>query len=262
VNPPSPDDANAWRSHSLVSLDAVHGDAQPLRTAMPANACGPTVTELAGRVMVTWFRRTREGCAGGEATLQVLGRRGEALSPARLLADDTGAVRVSAISARWDFARSVVNATRIDAGLDPAWVVSASGELLWRGYAGGVACPRAGCLRVRVDRESSTGDGFGGRSLRFERLDGEAQFSVTAQARDVRGVVVSGDRVMVLHTPQGSGGCDLTIVDVAARAVVGEHHEDGMSCDERRVRATPRGYTLANTDASIGATWRAIDCTR
>jgi hypothetical protein len=257
-----PEDPNAWRSHEVVTYDAVYGDARPLRTALPSNACGPSITEMAGRVLLTWFRRTRNGCDQGEASYQVLGRRGEALTPARVLLDGSGSLPVSAISARWDFGRAVIVASRTNSGLDPAWVLSASGDVLWHGFAGGVVCSRAGCVRVRVDRESSVGEGFGGNSLRFERLDDEAQFSVSAQARDVRGVVASGDRVLVLHTPQGSSGCDFTVVDVATRAVVGEHHEDSVSCDERRVRATPRGYLFAGVDRSPGAVWRTIDCTR
>ncbi len=255
---------NDWRHHRVVTLDADHGDQSVTRTALPENACAPAVTEMAGRVMLTWFRRGREGCNGGVGGYQLLGRRGEALGPARALSEGGGDVAVRSLRARWDFGRAVVVAQRSDAPLDTAWVLDASGEALWSGSYGGldgvVACPASGCVRVKVGREGSAGDGLGGTSLHFDRLVGAGGFSVTSPVNDVVGAVVSGDRVLTLHTAASStGGCDITVVDLSARAIVAQHHAESLSCDERHVRATPRGFVITSAESAPGVS-RVLDC--
>ncbi len=255
---------NDWRHHRVVSLDGAHEDPQPLRTSLPENACAPTVTELGGRVLITWFRRTREGCEGGEAAYQILGRRGEVLSPARALNEGDSAAVVRSLRARWDFGRSVVVAQRRDAPIDMAWVIDAAGESLWMGPTGGiegvVACPASGCVRIHVGREGSTGEEMGAASLRFDRLVGTGSITVAATVNDVVGAVVSGDRVLTLHTPSSStGGCDLNVFDLTARAVVAQHHADAMTCDERYVRATPRGFVITSAENPTGVS-RVLDC--
>ncbi len=263
-----PDDAldlePDWRGHRVVTFDERHDGAAPVRTALPESACAPAVTEMAGRAMLTWHRRTREGCDGGDGWYQLLGRRGEPLGAAHQLTEGGLDVGVRQLRGRWDFGRAVIVAQRSDTGLDLAWVVDASGEVVWSGSTGGaegvVACPRGGCLRVRVGHDVATSDGLGGNSLRFERLVGGGAFAVTAPVNDVLGVAVSGDRVLALHSPQvTSAGCDLTVVDLATRAVVAQHHADALSCDERYVRATPRGFVIASADTASGVS-RVIDC--
>lgn len=255
---------NDWRHHRVLSLDANHGDAQSLRTALPENACAPTVTEMAGRVMLLWYRRGREGCNGGPASYQLLGRRGEALGGAHPLSEGGVDVSVRTLRARWDFGRLVVSAQRTDPPLDTAWILDASGDVLWTGPTDGiegvVACPTSGCVRIKVGREGSTGDGVGGTSLRFERLVGVGGFSVSTPVNDVVGAVVSGDRVLTLHTATtSSGGCDLTVVDLSARAIVAQHHAESFLCDERHVKATPRGFVITSAESATG-TSRVLDC--
>jgi hypothetical protein len=72
-----------WRRHRVVSLDARHEDVAAVRAALPENACAPAVTEMAGRAMLTWHRRTADGCDAGSAWFQLLGARGEVLGPAQ-----------------------------------------------------------------------------------------------------------------------------------------------------------------------------------
>ncbi len=259
-----------WRRHRVVSLDARHEDLAAVRAALPENACDPTVTEMADRAMLTWHRRTADGCDAGSAWFQLLGARGEVLGPAQPLTerDADGRVvdvRVRALSARWDFARAVLEAQRSDTGLDVAWIVDPASEVLWTGPTGGaegvVACPRGGCLRVRVAEEPSANAGLGGKSLSFERLlGGGGGFTVNAPVSDLVDVAVSGDRALTLHSPaEGSAGCDLVVVDLAARAVVAQHHADAVACDLRYVHATPRGFVITSAEGAGGAA-RAIDC--
>ena len=255
---------NDWRHHRVLSLDGAHGDAQTLRTALPENACAPSVTELGGRVLLMWYRRGRDNCESGEAMYQLLGRRGEALSNARSLGEGDSTAVVRSLRARWDFGRAVVVAQRRDAPLDAAWVIDASGESLWTGPTGGlegvVACPASGCVRVRVGREGSTGEVLGATTLRFERLVGAGSITVPATVNDVVGAVVSGNRVLTLHTPSAStGGCDINVVDLTARAVVAQHHADSMTCDERYVRAMPRGFVITSAENPTGVS-RVLDC--
>ncbi len=255
---------NDWRHHRVVALDAEHGDLQTTRTALPESACAPTVTEMAGRVMLTWFRRNRDGCNGGVGAYQLLGRRGEPIGAPRALSEGGGDVAVRSLRARWDFGRAVLVAQRSDAPLDTAWVLDASGEALWSGSYGGVdgvvACPASGCVRVKVGREGSAGDALGGTSLRFDRLVGAGGFSVTSSVNDVVGAVVSGDRVLTLHTAASSnGGCDITVVDLSARAIVAQHHAESLSCDERHVHATPRGFVITSAESAPGVA-RVLDC--
>ncbi len=258
-----------WRRHRVVSLDARHEDLTAVRAALPESACAPAVTEMAGRAMLTWHRRTADGCDAGSGWFQLLGARGEALGPAQPLTerDPDGRVvdvRVRELSARWDFGRAVLQAQRSDTGLDLAWIVDPAGEVLWTGPTGGaegaVACPRGGCLRVRVADEVSANAAVGGKRLSFERLLGGGGFAVNAPVTDLVGVVVSGDRALTLHSPaEGSAGCDLVVVDLAARAVVAQHHADAVACDVRYVRATPRGFVVTSAEGAGGAS-RAIDC--
>lgn len=258
-------DADTREGLRLVAFDASMGDAHPLRTGVPANACNLRITELPGHVLLTWIRRGEEGCTGGEPFVQLLGARGEALTAPRKLTDDNSDdVSVQTLSARWDFGHVVLTGR---GGRTYTWVLDTAGEVLRREFGGDIACLRNGCARVRIDSENSTGGGVGGSTLRFDPLfDGTAQhtqtYRVHVQLPAVSAMAVSGDRLLVLRAAEPSG-CDLTVVDTMQHTVVSELHEEAMSaCDDAHVRATPRGFALAAVDPTAGSVTRALDCTR
>ena len=95
-----------------------------------------------------------------------------------------------------------------------------------------------------------------------DRFGAHRGFTVRLQRATVRGFAVSGDLLLVLHSPQG-GGCDLSILDLEERLVVAEHHENSTrACEERHVRALPRGFALAGFELPMGAFSVAFDCSR
>lgn len=249
----------------LFSYDAAFGDARTLRAGLPANACGLRITEMPGRVLVTWIRRGSDGCFGGEPLMMLLGARGEVIVPPRALADDNSDyVNIQTLTARWDFGHAVITGR---GGRTYTWVVDTSGEVLRREFGGDVACLRHGCARLRIESENSAGGGVGGNSLRFDPLyDGTAQstqtYRVHVQIPSLSALSVSGDRLLLLRAAEPTG-CDLTVVDVTQRTVVAELRDETMSaCDDAHVRATPRGFALAATDPVAGAVSRSLDCTR
>lgn len=256
-----------WRNHRVFTTDAAHGDVRAVRAPIPPNACDVRVTETGAGALVTWFRRTGDGCAeGGDAWAMAFDGRGEPVGVARALTFAGAPVHVRSLSARWDFGRAVVSG-RGDRAV--SWVLDVAGATVAAEDSGDVACPRAGCARVRVEAERTNTDGQpgGATSLRFEPLGAERfgahrSFHVRLQQGTVRGLAVSGDLLLVLHSPQG-GGCDLSILDLEQRAVVAEHHEDSTrACDERHVRALPRGFALAGFELPAGPFTVSFDCTR
>lgn len=258
--------APEWRNHRVYTTDAAHDDVRSVRAPIPANACDVRVTETGGGALVTWFRRGPAGCAEGEAWALAFDARGEAVGGARALTSAGLPVRVQSLAARWDFGRAVVTGR---GDRTHTWVLDAAGATVATEATGDIACPRAGCARVRLEAERSdpVGEDGGATALRLEPLGAERvgahrSFSVRLQRPTVRGLAVSGDLLLVLHNPQG-GGCDLSILDLEQRTVVAEHHEDSTrACEERHVRSLPRGFALAGFELSVGAFSVTFDCTR
>jgi hypothetical protein len=256
-----------WRNHRVYTTDGAHGDLRPVRAGLPSNACDVRVTETSGGALVTWFRRGPGGCEEGEPWALAFDGHGDPIGPPRALGVAGGVVRVQSLAARWDFGRAVVTGR---GDRTHTWVLDAAGATVATESTGDIACPRTGCARVRVEAEVSTtnvDDEGGASALRFDplgvdRFGAHRGFTVRLQRATVRGFAVSGDLLLVLHSPQG-GGCDLSILDLEERLVVAEHHENSTrACEERHVRALPRGFALAGFELPMGAFSVAFDCSR
>jgi hypothetical protein len=256
-----------WRNHRVYTTDAMHGDLRPVRSSVPANACDVRVTETVSGALVTWFRRGPSGCEEGEPWVLAFDARGDVIGSPHSLSVAGGGVRVQSLAARWDFGRAVVTGR---GDRTHTWVLDANGAMIAAEATGDIACPRSGCARVRVEAEVSTtntDDEGGATALRFDplgvdRFGAHRGFTVRLRRATVRGFAVSGDLVLVLHSPQG-GGCDLSILDLEERVVVAEHHENSTrACEERHVRALPRGFALAGFELPMGAFSVAFDCSR
>jgi hypothetical protein len=164
------------------------------------------------------------------------------------------------VRARWDFGRYVVTAEFAHSGLW-SWVLDAEGRVLGQ-RADAVACPRVGCVAVTAEQTSGDDSDGSATLLRVRGVEGDAEgFATTASAREVRGLVASGDRVLVLHDTPDRTGCGLTVVDVARRSTVVQLRDDAMACAEAHVRARPRGFLLAERDPQRGPVTRTLDCT-
>ncbi len=258
-----------WRGPRLFATDEGHGDLRAVRAGLPTQACDVRITETPVGALVTWIRRGPGGCAeGGEGWVQAFDARGEPVGSARALTLAEQSVPLRSLSGRWDFGRAVLSG-RGDRIV--SWVLDGRGAVLAADDAGDVACPRAGCGRVRVEEETglgaAEGNETGAAALRLEPLGDEAGgrlrgLRVQLRRATVRGLAVSGDLLLVLHRAQG-GGCDLSIVDLEQRAVVSEHHESTQrACDAGDVRALPRGFALAGFLGSSGPFTVTFDCPR
>lgn len=262
-----PYDLSDWRNHRVFTTDEQHNALRAVRTVLPPNACDVRVTSLGTGALLTWFRRNGDNCRiPGEAWALAFNHRGEPIAPARPLTFAGETVRVRALTARWDFGRAVLTG-RGDRTV--TWILDTVGSVVATQDTNDVVCPRTGCARVRLEAERSEVDGTfgGGVSVRFEpfgndRMALHRSFLIRLQKGTLRGLAVSSDLVLLLHSPQG-GGCDLSIVDLEQRLVVAEHHEASTrACEERHVHALPRGFVLAGYELPQGPFTVSFDCTR
>jgi hypothetical protein len=260
--------------HRVEVRDGQFQNPRAARVRLPGSTCSARLTAMAQRVLLTWRQRHGRTCedGGGSGWYQVLDANGDPLTTARPLTvghdKDESHPPLESLSARWDFGRAVVTAQRSGLESPFAWVLAPDGEVLWSGpaeHASGasehVVCPRAGCFRVRDNRENSTDEQDStATTLQFDRIGGSG-FRVSAVMRGVRAAVVSGDRVLLLHVPpQNVTGCGLSVIDAGRRAVVLDEHDGNMTCEESSAVATPRGFQIAALEPSRGAFTRAIDC--
>lgn len=248
----------------IARYDAAFSRELGPRTPIAAPSCHAALVEGGDRALAVWGRAAQgTGCFESAPSVQAFDAAGAPLGAAVGLPTPVGATRVAArwIRARWDYGRFVVTAELADAGVW-SWVFDPDGRYL--GMAKDVvACPRAGCVRVTASTELA-GDSVDttAQVLRVEPAarGGVAAFATTTSAREVRGVVVSGDRVLVLHDTPSRAGCGLAVIDVARRTTVTQLQDDALTCAEAHVRARARGFVFASVDPIRGAATRAIDC--
>lgn len=234
------------------------------RLSFPVGACHAALAEGSGGAIAVWGRPQGErGCFESIPWMQAFDAQGNPRGPATPLPPLAEGARpmVRWVRARWDFARFVVTAEFADAGIW-SWVLDASGAVLGQ-RSESAACPRAGCVTVSAAAELSSEEAdTTAMVLRVQSIaDAGHGFATTASAREVRGLVVSGDRVLVLHDTPDRTGCGLTVVDVARRSTVMQLRSDAMTCAEAHVRARPRGFLIAERDPARGPVTRALDCT-
>lgn len=262
----------AWTGSMYLALlrdrvaryDAVFSRELGPRTPVGWPSCHAALAEGGDRVLAVWGRAAQgAGCFESVPWVQAFDASGAAIGGALALPAPVGASRMAArwIRARWDYGRFVVTAELAEAGVW-SWVLDPDGRFL--GSAKDVvACPRSGCVRVTASTELA-GDSVDttAQVLRVEPAarGGVAAFATTTSAREVRGVVVSGDRLLVLHDTPSRAGCGLAVIDVARRTTITQLQDDALTCAEAHARAKPRGFVLASVDPIRGAGTRAIDC--
>lgn len=236
------------------------------RTTLGWPICDAALVEGGDRTLAVWGRAAPGGgCLESTPWTQTFDARGAPLAPAAPLPTPEGVARTAsrALRARWDFGRFVVTAELVDGGAR-SWVLDPDGRVL--GDAKDVvACPRSGCVRVLAAAERA-GDNVDSLAqvIRVEPATGAsggASFATSTTAREVRGVVVSGDRMLVLHDTPSRAGCGLAVLDLSRRATLSQFQDDTLTCAEAHVRARPRGFVFAVNDPNRGVGSRAIDCT-
>lgn len=262
----------AWTglAHLVVARDrvlrfdeAVQREVGP-RYSLPAGSCQPTVAEGSGGALAVWGRSQGErGCFESIPWVQRFDAAGAPAAPAAPLPSPVPELqaRVRWVRARWDFARYVVTAEAPDVGVW-SWILDARGELLGSSKDH-VACLRAGCVTVSASSEQASEEvDSTAQVLRVRFIASEGgSFTASSSAREVRGLVVSGDRLLVLHDTPGRAGCGLAVLDVARRSTITQLQSDAMTCAEAHVRATPGGFVLAERDPVRGPVARTIRCT-
>lgn len=250
---------------SLRRYDRALAQPAEVRAGVPANACAPTLAEGAERALAVWGRPSSGGaCFEAAPWTQAFDASGAPIGDPVALPVPEGATRAATrwIRARWDYARFVVTAELVEGGVW-SWVLDPDGRVLG-GAHDVLACPRAGCVRVTASAERASDEvDTTAQVIRVEPATrgGPAAFSTTTSAREVRGVVVSGDRVLVLHDTPSRTGCGLAVVDVARRTTVTDFQDESLDCAEGRVRPRARGFVYATLDTVRGAATRALDCT-
>ncbi|MFO0628161.1 MAG: hypothetical protein U0325_21475 [Polyangiales bacterium] len=247
----------------LLRFDAAFSRELGARMTFPVGACHASLTEGRRGALAVWGRAQGErGCFESTAWMQAFDESGVARGPAVPVPVPAGTLApvVRWVRARWDFGRYVVTAEFAQSGLW-SWVLDPEGRVLGD-RADAVACPRVGCVAVTAEQTSGE-EGDGSTTvLRVRGVAGDLEgFATSASAREVRGLVASGDRVLVLHDTPDRTGCGLTVVDVARRSTVVQLRDDAMACAEAHVRARPRGFVLAEREPQRGPVTRAIDCT-
>lgn len=264
----------AWSGHGFFGVldgratwtDARFDAPRPVRRLAFDRAISISTAAREGAVLVAWLKEGREGDAEGSPWVSLVGPNGEALMEAQPLAGAPAALRE--LHARWDFGRFVVQGETMGGRFETwSWVLEPDGRSAWSGR-GPLVCPMSGCFRVDF------GAGPGGRSqaLRLVPLPDPSAPDPVGDAptvavdtniftNDVLAAAVSGDRVLVLHSPlQGELGCAVHVYDVGRRQVAHEYSSDSMTCAPGSALATPAGFVLLELDASRGLAQRALSC--
>ncbi len=236
--------------------DARFDEPRPLHRLSLQQAGSISTAAREDAVLVVWLKGGREGEAEGSPWVSLIGPGGEIRMVPRPLTGAPAALRT--LHARWDFGRFVVEGEAVGGRYETwSWVLEPDGRSAWSG-AGPVVCPLSGCLRADF------GAGPGGRSqaLRLVPLTGPAGgIDTNILTNDLIAAVVSGDRVLLLHSPlQGELGCALHVYDVARRQVAHESSSDATSCRLGSALATPAGFVILQLDPSRGLAERTLSC--
>ncbi|MEZ4392362.1 MAG: hypothetical protein R3A48_14840 [Polyangiales bacterium] len=262
----------AWTgaTHLVIARDrilrfdeAVSREVGP-RYSLPPASCGATLAEGSGRALAVWGRAQGErGCFETIPWFQAFDERGAPLGAAAPLPLPVEGLRplVRWVRARWDFGRFVVTAEYPDVGVW-SWVLDRDGTVLGS-RKDHVACLRAGCVTVAASSEMASDEvDSTAQALRVQFLSADGGgFTTSSSAREVRGLVVSGDRLLVLHDTPDRASCGLAVLDVARRSTVTQLTSALMTCGEAHARPRPGGFVIAERDPQRGPLTRTIRCT-
>lgn len=258
--------AVAWAGRGFVGVldgratftDARFEAPRPVRRVGLDRAVPTSISTAAreGAVLVAWLKEGREGDAEGSPWVGLVGPAGEPLMDAQPL---TGApAALHSLHARWDFGRFVVEGETVGGRYETwSWVLEPDGRSAWAGQ-GPLVCPMSGCLRV----DFGAGPGGHSQALRLVPLtDPSGAVDTPIFTNDVLAAAVSGDRVLVLHSPlQGELGCATHVYDVGRGQVAHESSSGSMSCAPGSALATPAGFVILELDPARGVAARALSC--
>jgi hypothetical protein len=233
-------------------FDAPH----PVRRLAFDRAISISTAAREGAVLVAWLKEGREGDAEGSPWAAMVGPGGELLMDAQPLTGAPAALR--SLHARWDFGRFVVEGETVGGPFESwSWVLEPDGRSAWSGQ-GPLVCPLSGCMRV----DFHAGPGGRSQALRFVALnDPSISIDTNIFTNDVLAAAVSGDRVLVLHSPlQGELGCAVHVYDVGHRQVAHESSSELLGCAPGSALATPEGFVILEVDPSRGLTQRSLTC--
>lgn len=256
--------AVAWTGRGFVGLldgratftDPRFDSARPLRRLVLDRATSISTAAREGAVLVTWLKEGREGEGEGSPWSALVGPDGELLTEAQPLPGAPAALR--ALRSRWDFGRFVVEGETVGGQYESwSWVLEPDGRSAWSGQ-GPLVCPQSGCLRV----DFRAGPGGRSQALRLVSLtDPNTAVDTDVFANDVLAAAVSGDRVLVLHSPlQGEPGCTVNVYDVGRRQVAHESSSEWLGCAPGSALATPEGFVILEIDPSRGIAARPLSC--
>lgn len=227
---------------------------RPVRRLSLHLASTVTLAVREGAVLVGWLKQPRDGAGWGAPWVAMVGPDGELLADPRPL---PGARSLRTMQVRWDFGRFVVVGQTADEGDDWSWVLEPDGRDDWEG-GGRVVCPLSGCLRV----EYRAAPGGQSETLRLTSLvDPASAVDTNIFTNEVQGLVVSGDRLLVLHPPmQMQAGCGVHVYDVGRRTLAYEATREAMTCDAGSAVATPSGFALLEVRSSIETAVHSLAC--
>lgn len=256
--------AVAWTGRGFLGVfegratftDPRFGSARPVRRLSLDRAISVSTAAREGAVLVAWLKEGREGDAEGSPWVGLVGPDGELLAAPQPLPNAPAALR--GLHARWDFGRFVVEGETVGGRFETwSWVLEPDARSAWSGD-GPVVCPLSGCLRV----EFRPGPGGHSQALRLVPLaDPTAPIDTNVYTDDVLASVVSGDRLLVLHSRlQGELGCAVHVFDVGRGRVVHDSSSESMSCAPGSALATPSGFAVLEVDAARGVAQRALSC--
>jgi hypothetical protein len=256
--------AVAWTGRGFLGVsegrvtftDPRFGSARPVRRLSLDRAISVSTAAREGAVLVAWLKEGREGDAEGSPWVGLVGPDGELLAEPQPLPNAPAALR--GLHARWDFGRFVVEGETVGGRFETwSWVLEPDARSAWSGE-GPVVCPLSGCLRV----EFRPGPGGHSQALRLVPLaDPTAPIDTNVYTDDVLASVVSGDRLLVLHSRlQGELGCAVHVFDVGRGRVVHDSSSESMSCAPGSALATPSGFAVLEVDAARGVAQRALSC--
>jgi len=256
--------AAAWTGRGFVGVldrratftDLRFGSPRPVRRLSLDRAISVSTAAREGAVLVSWLKEGREGEGEGSPWAALVGPDGELLTEAQPLPGAPAALRT--LHARWDFGRFVVEGETVGGQYERwSWVLEPDGRSAWSGQ-GPLVCPLSGCMRV----DFRAGPGGRSQALRLVSLtDPDVAVDTPVYTNDVLAAAVSGDRVLVLHSPlQGELGCAVHVYDVGRRQVAHESSSEWLGCAPGSALATPEGFMVLEVDPARGAAVRSLSC--
>ncbi len=250
--------------------DARFASPRPVRRLSLDRAMALSMASREGAVLVGWLQERHVDDGEGTPWVALVGADGELLMDPRPLMGAPGLMQ--SMEVRWDFGRFVVQGVLSGDNSLWAWVLEPDGRDN-RSEWGRVVCPVSGCVRVELaapggqapsepDSQLQLQPEGPPQVLRLVPLHHSApSVDTNILTRDLLALAVSGDRLLVLHSPiEGVGSCAIHVYDVGHRVVAHESSSPTLSCAPGSAIATPAGFSLLEVHPSQGVAVRALSC--